>query len=266
MLNSRVFFWLDEPHLEKLLDARAYRDQEHDVITVDCARLLRRHAERITLHRSIRARPCIARLARSRHIPPDRAYPFEDRRRSRGLRNAIVELAVDGGVPTSTIRRSRPAPGAPERQRDHLGATRVIVRPRRSAGRWKDDHRAIARGATRRRLCPRGSAEHPFLADFYGTSSDTSSRPSCVSCCCITTSIATSTGASSLCSTTRLEGPGVRRPQPCRCRPRAFRGRLLPDVGLGCAPDVAVFLELDLAHIRDRIRERGREYERDIDF
>jgi deoxyadenosine/deoxycytidine kinase len=30
-------------------------------------------------------------------------------------------------------------------------------------------------------------------------------------------------------------------------------------------PDVAVFLELDVAHIRDRIRQRDREYEREID-
>lgn len=31
------------------------------------------------------------------------------------------------------------------------------------------------------------------------------------------------------------------------------------------APDVAVFLELDLEHILQRIRDRDREYERDID-
>jgi deoxyguanosine kinase len=30
-------------------------------------------------------------------------------------------------------------------------------------------------------------------------------------------------------------------------------------------PDLGVFLELDVAHIQDRIRQRGREYERDID-
>jgi deoxyadenosine/deoxycytidine kinase len=31
------------------------------------------------------------------------------------------------------------------------------------------------------------------------------------------------------------------------------------------APDISVFLELELEHIQERIRERGREYERDID-
>lgn len=31
------------------------------------------------------------------------------------------------------------------------------------------------------------------------------------------------------------------------------------------APDVAVFLDLDLDHILQRIRDRGREYERNID-
>jgi hypothetical protein len=41
-LNSRVFFWLNDDHLETLLGARAYRDDEHDVITVDTAQLLER--------------------------------------------------------------------------------------------------------------------------------------------------------------------------------------------------------------------------------
>jgi len=48
-LNSFVFFWVDEPHLESLLGARAYRDQAHTVLTLDTARLVERWGEQIRL-------------------------------------------------------------------------------------------------------------------------------------------------------------------------------------------------------------------------
>jgi hypothetical protein len=98
-LNSRVFFWLDEAHLETLLDARAYRDSEHDVICVDTASLLQRHEANITLSP--------INSGATMYKPPQRGsqtflpiadYPFDERRRARGVQNAIVELAVNGGV------------------------------------------------------------------------------------------------------------------------------------------------------------------------
>jgi hypothetical protein len=99
-LNSRVFFWLDEPHLETLLGARAYRDDEHDVITVDTARLLERHTERITLSPINSGATMYTPPPRGRDtFLPIASYPFDERRRARGLANAIVELAVDVGIP-----------------------------------------------------------------------------------------------------------------------------------------------------------------------
>jgi Family of unknown function (DUF7002) len=118
-LNSRVFFWLDEAHLQTLLGARAYRDTEHDVITVDTSRLLDRYAEGVTLSP--------INSGATLYTPPRRgpntflpiaAYPFDERRRARGVASAIVELAVDGGV--SNIREV---------------AVRVERRGVRSAGR-----------------------------------------------------------------------------------------------------------------------------------
>ncbi len=99
-LNSRVFFWLDVRHLETLLGARAYKDQEHDVITVDCTRLVERHAERITLSPINSGATMYKPPQRGRDtFLPIESYPFEERRRARGLGHAVVELAVDGGVP-----------------------------------------------------------------------------------------------------------------------------------------------------------------------
>ncbi len=99
-LNSRVFFWLDEAHLETLLGARAYRDDEHDVITVDSTLLLARHAPRVTLSPINSGATMYTPPSRGRAtFLPIASYPFDERRRARGLGNAIVELAVDGGVP-----------------------------------------------------------------------------------------------------------------------------------------------------------------------
>lgn len=99
VLNSRVFFWLNEDHLETLLGARAYRDDEHDVITVETAQLLDRHANRITLSPINSGATMYTPPPRGRDtFLPIASYSFDERRRARGLGNAIVELAVDGGV------------------------------------------------------------------------------------------------------------------------------------------------------------------------
>ena len=48
-LNRRVFFWVDEGRLKKLLGARAYRDRPHLVLEISTAELLRRHHDRVLL-------------------------------------------------------------------------------------------------------------------------------------------------------------------------------------------------------------------------
>jgi hypothetical protein len=98
-LNSRVFFWLNEPHLETLLGANAYRDEAHDVLHVDTAVLLDRYADRVTLS-PINSGSTIynPRPRGSATFMSIDDYPFEDRRRARG-KDAIIELAVDHGLP-----------------------------------------------------------------------------------------------------------------------------------------------------------------------
>jgi hypothetical protein len=48
-LNRKVFFWVDRERLSRLLGARAYRDRQHLVLEVDTAKLLKRHAKRVSL-------------------------------------------------------------------------------------------------------------------------------------------------------------------------------------------------------------------------
>lgn len=49
LLNRKTFFWLTRERLLDLLNARAYRNRSHTVITVDTAALIERHEEEITL-------------------------------------------------------------------------------------------------------------------------------------------------------------------------------------------------------------------------
>jgi hypothetical protein len=49
LLNARVFFWLTEDRLHRLLSAGAYRDNEHDVLELDAAALVAAHRTAITL-------------------------------------------------------------------------------------------------------------------------------------------------------------------------------------------------------------------------
>lgn len=49
LLNARCFFWCTAARLESMLNAVAYRDQAHAVLTVDTARLLERHSNEVEL-------------------------------------------------------------------------------------------------------------------------------------------------------------------------------------------------------------------------
>jgi hypothetical protein len=100
MLNQRVFFWLRPERLFRLLNARAYRLQAHTVLTVDTAAVVREHAREITLSpiNSGATKPFAHPRGRSTFLPL-REYPFRERRASRSLQNAVVELAVTPAVP-----------------------------------------------------------------------------------------------------------------------------------------------------------------------
>jgi hypothetical protein len=91
LLNRHVFFWPTEERLVRLLCARAYRDQEHDVITVATEELVARHGARIRLSRLNSGSTLYP------NAPPRGAGTFQ--RIADFGRHANVEVAVEGGVP-----------------------------------------------------------------------------------------------------------------------------------------------------------------------
>lgn len=101
LLNGRVFFWLGEHRVRRLLGARAYRDRSHIVVTLDTESLVAAHNESISLA-PINTGSTIfdAQPRGSETFLSIDEYPFDDWRRRRGSpRDAVVELAVAYSVP-----------------------------------------------------------------------------------------------------------------------------------------------------------------------
>lgn len=101
ILNDRVFFWLHPDKLEQLLNARRYRNLEQDVLTVDTRALVDAYQDRIRLS-PINSGASLypnAAVRGSSTFAPIHDYDYDARRRQRSTTNAIVELAVVGGVP-----------------------------------------------------------------------------------------------------------------------------------------------------------------------
>lgn len=100
ILNSRVFFWLHPDKLEGLLSARRYRNDPQDVITVDTRSLLDAVGDRAKLSRMNSGATLYpsAPPRGSKTFTNIADYDYLTQRRRRGPRDAIVELAVLGGV------------------------------------------------------------------------------------------------------------------------------------------------------------------------
>jgi hypothetical protein len=100
LLNARVFFWVSHEKLEKLLQARAYRDKRQTVLTVDTAKLLARHEARVLLSpiNSGATKPFPAQRGPDTFLPMAR-YPFSDWDRRRKRRHPVAELTVTHSVP-----------------------------------------------------------------------------------------------------------------------------------------------------------------------
>jgi Family of unknown function (DUF7002) len=101
ILNGRVFFWLHPEKLRGLLFARRYRNEEHDVLTVDTASLVTTHGDRVRLsaiNSGATLYPKAVRRGTETFLPIE-DYPYAEMRQRRGPREAIVELAVIDGVP-----------------------------------------------------------------------------------------------------------------------------------------------------------------------
>jgi hypothetical protein len=100
-LNNRVFFWAHPQRLERLLNARLYRDSIHDVLVVDTARLVEAHRDRIRLA-GMNTGSTIFPGAPKRGRDTFRTietFPFQDRRRAgRGVVNNVVEVCVLDGL------------------------------------------------------------------------------------------------------------------------------------------------------------------------
>lgn len=100
-LNRKVFFWASEQRLHRLLNARAYRRKEHDVLTIDTRSFLAARADRVLLCpiNSGCTKP-IAVPRDSDTFLPIKQYPWDCWRHERGRprHDAVVEVCVEGGV------------------------------------------------------------------------------------------------------------------------------------------------------------------------
>lgn len=101
ILNDRVFFWLDPSRLRGLLRARAYNTHPQDVLTIDTDSLVRAHEAQVRLSpiNSGSALYPNAVVRGSATFSRIEDYPYAQRRKGRSPANALVELAVVGGVP-----------------------------------------------------------------------------------------------------------------------------------------------------------------------
>lgn len=97
ILNSKVFFWVTRERIERMLNA--YEEMRQTVLIVDTESLLAGHFKSTFLSPVNSGATRFVPPARGRgtFLPPER-YPFRHRRKSRGPRDAIAELAVEGGV------------------------------------------------------------------------------------------------------------------------------------------------------------------------
>ena len=92
-LNSKCFLWVDEERLNKMLNTSLYRDNWHDVVTVDTRKLLERDLERITVSHINTG--YAGRAARKRGI--DTFHQIQECSRA-GRKGGIAELTVERKV------------------------------------------------------------------------------------------------------------------------------------------------------------------------
>jgi len=100
LLNNKVFLWLTRARLHRLLDARPYRDREHDVLELDTAPLVAAYRQAITFSpiNSGTTRPFPASRGLTTFLPIS-DYPYGHWRSKRPKGERVVELAVNRGVP-----------------------------------------------------------------------------------------------------------------------------------------------------------------------
>jgi len=99
LLNGKVFLWAALHRLESLLNARAYRGKEHVILKVDARGLLSDYASKVLLS-PINSGSTIYRpsLRGATTFQSLNSYPFEERRKKRGLSDAVAEMAFDYAI------------------------------------------------------------------------------------------------------------------------------------------------------------------------
>lgn len=99
ILNSKVFFWLTQERLTRLLGASAYRGDEHCVLTVDTRSILTDHEKDIRLSpiNSGCTKPFPWPRGNDTFLPMS-DYQFGDWFRKRAGKDPVVEVAVEQGI------------------------------------------------------------------------------------------------------------------------------------------------------------------------
>jgi hypothetical protein len=99
-LNSRVFFWLTEDRLSRLMNAKSYRGERHTILTVDTRLLLNRYSDRTSLSpiNSGCTKPFPHPRGKDTFLRLNE-YPFVEWKKKRSANNSIVELAIDYSIP-----------------------------------------------------------------------------------------------------------------------------------------------------------------------
>jgi hypothetical protein len=96
LLNCRVFFWLSEERLLRLLGAKAYRSKKHDILEVDTRAVVKDLRNKITLSPINSGSTLFNPRARGAGtFARIEDYAYADRPRN----NKVAELAVDYSVP-----------------------------------------------------------------------------------------------------------------------------------------------------------------------
>lgn len=100
MLNRNTFFWLHRKRLWGLLRAKAYRSSPHTILTIDTASLVAAHRDRIRLSPINSGSTIMSAQPRGNDtFLPILDYPYDERRKTRPVERALVELVVEYHVP-----------------------------------------------------------------------------------------------------------------------------------------------------------------------
>lgn len=100
LLNGRVFLWVTAERVRTLLNARAYRSREHTVVTVDTRAFLAKYGDRLAISPINSGSTIYSPSQRGRQtFRPLKDYPFDERKKTRGIANAVAEAVVEYAVP-----------------------------------------------------------------------------------------------------------------------------------------------------------------------